>query len=159
MSDGQSTGPRLVADVMLGRLAKWLRLLGYDTRYDHAASDMVLLRIAQAEDRILLTRDRALVRQRGVRSIWIASQDLPDQIRQVQAEIGPPLDGALTRCAMCNARLVPVDKREVADRVPPYVYQTQDRFQHCPTCDRIYLAATHVDRMRQAMDGWGSAPR
>ncbi|HKZ82692.1 MAG TPA: Mut7-C RNAse domain-containing protein [Anaerolineae bacterium] len=148
-SEDQREPARLIADVMLGRLAKWLRLMGYDTRYDNAAEDVTLLRIAQQEDRILLTRDRGLSRQRGVRAIWIESQELAAQIRQVQAAVGPPADGALTRCAVCNTRLEPIAKADVEDRVPPYVLQTQDEFCHCPQCGRIYWAATHVDRMKE----------
>jgi hypothetical protein len=143
---------RLIADVMLGRLAKWLRLLGYDTLYDNSAADPALLRIAQAEDRILLTRDHALARQRGVRALWIESQELRAQIRQVQAALGPPPDGRLTRCAVCNARLEPVDKSQAQDRVPPYVFQTQEEFRRCPQCDRIYWAATHVEQMKEMME-------
>ncbi len=142
---------RLIADAMLGRLAKWLRLLGYDTLYDSSAGDLALLRIAQAEDRVLLTRDRALSRQRGVRSIWIASQELPAQITQVQSEIGPPPEGRFTRCAVCNGRLEVVDKPDVEARVPPYVFQTQNEFRRCPQCDRVYWAATHVERMQEVL--------
>jgi uncharacterized protein with PIN domain len=134
---------------MLGRLAKWLRLLGYDTLYSNSADDLSLLRIAQAEDRVLLTRDRALARQRGVRSLFIESQDLPAQLRQVQAAIGAPAEGSLTRCAVCNARLEAIEKADVEHRVPPYVFQTQNAFRRCPQCGRIYWAATHVERMRE----------
>lgn len=145
---------RLIADVMLGRLAKWLRLLGYDTRYDNAADDVTLLRIAQAEDRVLLTRDRALSQKRGVRTIWIESQNLEAQIEQVRAAVNPPLDGSLTRCAVCNARLESIDKADVRDRVPPYVFQTQTEFRRCPACERIYWPATHVERMRKVIARW-----
>jgi len=136
---------------MLGRLAKWLRLLGYDTRYDNSADDVTLLRIAQSENRVLLTRDQTLSRQRGVRSIWIESQDLEAQIRQVHQCVGPPPDGQLTRCAVCNARLERLDKADAEPRVPPYVYQTQKEFRKCPDCSRIYWAATHVERMQSIL--------
>ena len=154
MTESQNDSTRLIADAMLGRLAKWLRLLGYDTRYDNAADDMALLRTAQAEDRVLLTRDWALSRKRGVRAIWIESQELQAQIRQVQSIVGPPPEGSFTRCAVCNARLEPIDKAGVETRVPPYVFQTQAEFHHCPQCDRIYWAATHVERMREVVAGW-----
>ena len=152
-AEDQKASVRLIADVMLGRLAKWLRLMGYDTRYDNAAEDVALLRIAQQEDRVLLTRDRGLSRQRGVRAIWIESQELAAQIRQVQAAVGSPPNGALTRCTVCNTRLEPITKAGVEDRVPPYVFQTQEEFYHCPECGRIYWAATHVDAMRKMIDG------
>lgn len=149
--EAQSESTRLIADTMLGRLAKWLRLLGYDTRYDNDADDMTLLRIAQAENRVLLTRDWALSRKRGVRAIWIESQELPAQVRQVRSVVGSP-QGSFTRCAVCNDRLEPIAKADVVARVPPYVFRTQDEFYHCPHCQRIYWAATHVARMREIMD-------
>lgn len=149
MREEQSDSPRLIADVMLGRLAKWLRLLGYDTRYSNSADDLALLRIAQAEDRILLTRDWALSRQRGVRTVWIASQELRAQIDQVRSAVGPASSGGFTRCAVCNARLESMAKADVERRVPPYVFQTQNEFRRCPECDRIYWAATHVVQMQK----------
>ncbi len=136
---------------MLGRLAKWLRLLGYDTRYDNSADDVTLLRIAQSENRVLLTRDLALSRQRGVHSIWIESQELEAQIRQVRQAVGPPPDGRFTRCAVCNAPLKRIGRDEAESRVPPYVYQTQEEFRRCPDCGRIYWAATHVERMQSIL--------
>jgi hypothetical protein len=148
VSEDQNGGARLVADVMLGRLARWLRLLGYDTRYDNSADDVALLRIAQSEKRVLLTRDLELSRQRGVRSIWIESQELEAQLRQVRQCVGPPPDGRFTRCAVCNAPLQRIDKAEAESRVPPYVYRTQEEFRRCPECGRIYWAATHVERMQ-----------
>jgi hypothetical protein len=150
-AEEQRESTRLIADVMLGRLAKWLRLLGYDTRYDNSADDLSLLRAAQAEGRVLLTRDRALARQRGVKAIWIETQDLLEQIRQVRQAVGLPPDGSLTRCAICNVRLEPIDKAGVESRVPPYVLQTQEEFYHCPQCDRVYWAATHVERMQEVI--------
>ena len=150
--EAQSESTRLVADVMLGRLAKWLRLLGYDTRYDNDANDVTLLRIAQAEDRVLLTRDWALSRKRGVRAIWIESQELQAQIRQVRSIVGPLPEASFTRCALCNERLELIDKAKAEARVPAYVFQTQDEFRCCPHCQRIYWAATHVERMRGVID-------
>ena len=147
----QQHRPALIADVMLGRLARWLRLLGYDTRYDNAADDVELLRIAQAEGRVLLTRDWALSRQRGVRALWIESQELPAQLRQVQAVIGPAPNGRFTRCAVCNTLLAPIDKAQVEGRVPPYVFQTQEDFLRCPGCERLYWAATHVEHMQRML--------
>ncbi|HLF25812.1 MAG TPA: Mut7-C RNAse domain-containing protein [Anaerolineae bacterium] len=151
-SEDQKRPPGLIADVMLGRLAKWLRLLGYDTLYSNSADDVTLLRRAQAEDRVLLTRDRALSRQRGVRALWIESQELKLQLRQVQTALGSPPDGSLTRCAVCNARLEAIDRSVVAGRVPPYVFQTQAEFRRCPQCERVYWAATHVARMQELMN-------
>jgi len=143
---------RLLADGMLGRLAKWLRLLGYDTAYDSAADDPQLAHRARAESRVLLTRDRALAARRGLRTLLIRSQALEEQVREVQSALGPPSSPPLSRCAVCNARLEPISSAEVADRVPPYVLRTQSQFQHCPGCDRIYWPGSHTRAMHEQIE-------
>jgi uncharacterized protein with PIN domain len=143
---------KLLADGMLGTLAKWLRLLGYDTAYDNAAADPELARRARAEGRVLLTRDRELAGRRGLRTLLIRSETLQEQVREVQDALGPPPDPALSRCAVCNAALETVSPDAVADRVPPYVLRTQTEFRRCPGCGRVYWPGTHVDEMRDRMD-------
>jgi uncharacterized protein with PIN domain len=145
---------KLLADGMLGTLAKWLRLLGYDTAYDNTATDPQLARRARAEGRVLLTRDRELAGRRGLRALLIHSEVLEEQVREVQDALGPPPDPALSRCAVCNAALEPLSPEDVADRVPPYVLRTQTDFRRCPGCGRIYWPGTHVDEMREQMNEW-----
>ncbi len=140
---------RLLADGMLGRLARWLRLLGYDTAYENDADDLELARRARAEGRILLTRDRSLAARRGLRTLLIESERVQDQVRQVVETLGPPPNPALSRCSLCNVPLEPAAPRQVADRVPPYVLQTQKRFGICPTCGRVYWAGTHLEHMKR----------
>lgn len=140
---------RLLADGMLGRLARWLRLLGYDTVYENHADDLELARRARAEGRILLTRDRALAARRGLRALLIESEDVQEQVRQVVETLGPPPNPALSRCSVCNTPLEPAAPQQVADRVPPYVLQTQERFGICPECGRVYWAGTHLEHMRR----------
>jgi uncharacterized protein with PIN domain len=143
---------RLLADGMLGRLAKWLRLLGYDTAYDNAATDPELARRARAERRVLLTRDRQLSARRGLRTLLIQSEALEDQVREVQDALGPPPSPPLSRCAVCNAALTSVTPAEIADRVPPYVLRTQSEFHRCPDCGRIYWPGSHILAMRDQME-------
>jgi len=143
---------RLLADGMLGTLAKWLRLLGYDTAYDNAATDPELARRARAEHRVLLTRDRQLSVRRGLRTLLIHSEILEEQIREVRDALGPAPDPSLSRCAVCNTRLEPVSPAESADRVPPYVLRTQTEFHRCPGCERIYWPGTHLHAMRDQME-------
>lgn len=140
---------RLLADGMLGRLARWLRLLGYDTAYENHADDLELARRARAEGRILLTRDRALAARKGLRALLIESEDVQEQVRQVVEMLGPPPNPALSRCSVCNTPLEPAAPHQVADRVPPYVLQTQERFGVCPKCGRVYWAGTHLEHMRR----------
>jgi len=142
---------QLLADGMLGKLAKWLRLLGYDTAYDNDASDPELARRARAEDRILLTRDRELSARRGLRTLLIQSQVLEEQVREVQDALGPPSKPPLTRCPVCNGVLEEISPAEVADRVPPYVRRTQTEFRRCPGCDRVYWPGSHLQEMREQM--------
>ena len=147
---------RLLADGMLGRLAKWLRLLGYDTAYDNTAADTELARRARSERRVLLTRDRELAGRRGLRTLLIESEILEEQVREVRKALGSPSDPALSRCPLCNEPLQPISKGEVVDRVPPYVHRTQSEFRGCPRCGRIYWPGTHYDAIRAQMRAFGT---
>jgi uncharacterized protein with PIN domain len=144
--DDEPAAVRFVVDVMLGRLAHWLRRLGYDTDYANDHDDATLARIARAESRVLLTRDRALAARRGLRALLIDSQVLDEQLAQVRAAF--PLPPALrsarcSRCSECNGLLVPATRAEVAGRVPPYVLRTYAHFQVCPGCGRVYWPGSH----------------
>lgn len=143
--------PRLLADGMLGTLAKWLRLLGYDTAYDNQASDPELAHRARAEGRVLLTRDQELAARSGLRTLLIESEVLEEQVEQVQDALAPPPQPPFSRCPVCNTALEPVSREEIADQVPPYVLKTQTEFHRCPGCGRIYWPGTHVDRMRRRL--------
>ncbi len=145
---------RFVVDCMLGSLAKWLKILGLDTTYDPALDDDDLVEIADRQDRILVTRDSRLVRRRRLREpIFIVSQDLHDQIRQVLREknikINPGL--LLSRCLDCNRPTENVPREAVRDLVPAYVYRTQEKFSRCPACGKIFWQATHVTRMLERL--------
>ncbi|MBN1177741.1 MAG: Mut7-C RNAse domain-containing protein [Anaerolineae bacterium] len=144
--------PRLLLDGMLGRLAKWLRLLGYDAAYDNAATDLELAHRARSEHLVLLTRDHELAARRGLHTLLIASDDLEEQLAQVQTQLGPPADPALSRCPVCNVPLCPAPPDAVADRVPPYVLRTHPTFDVCPRCNRVYWEGTHVEHMRDRID-------
>ncbi len=141
---------KFVADGMLGKLARWLRILGYDTAYDPLADDDTLLNRALAEDRILLTRDRPLA-ERGPDGccFLVASGNLDDQMVQLVRMLGLDLEReTFTRCLVCNEPILQVTPEAVRDSVPPYVFKTQRRFHACPECHRIYWQGTHLNRMR-----------
>jgi len=150
--------PRFLADCNVGRLARWLRALGYDASYHARIEDSELVREAAAENRVLLTRDRDLTRRRViqtgvVRAILIRDDEVTKQLRQVFAELGLELKEALTRCIECNSELESRVPAVVAERVPPYVRRTQSRYSECPDCGRIYWASTHWQRMREVLLG------
>jgi uncharacterized protein with PIN domain len=132
---------------MLGRLAKWLRILGYDTAYANDATDHELARRARAEGRLLLTRDRELAARRGLKTLLIRSHRLDDQVQQVQESLGPPPEPPLSRCPVCNVELEEISARDVVGRVPRYVNETHAEFRHCHGCGRVYWSGSHVEAM------------
>lgn len=142
--------PMFLADAALGRLATWLRLLGYDTVYARGADERELLRRARLERRVLLTRNTRLLRRRALPAyVFITSDDFRAQLRQVIDACGLSTTGAfLARCSRCNEPLATVDRAEACASVPAYVCTTQHRFARCPRCRRVYWGATHVERMR-----------
>ncbi len=147
--------PRFVADVMCGRLARWLRLLGYDVLYRRDWRDDEIARAAAREHRLVLTRDRALTERRLVeRFVLVADADLGTQLRQVAAacdlDTGP--ERLHRRCPSCNAVLAPCSAEAVAGRVPPFVQRTSRTFALCPTCDRVYWQGTQGDRARTRLE-------
>ncbi len=143
---------------MLGTLAKWLRILGYDTLFDPALDDRQLVRLARAEDRVLLTRDRELARRRGVRVLLITSQRLDDQVLQVLSDLHLDSDRAFSRCPVCNDLLEPMDREAARLRVPVYVARTQETFNYCPTCQRVYWRGTHRQRMDERLAHFQGSP-
>jgi hypothetical protein len=133
---------RFIADMMLGRLARWLRLYGYDTLYG-VEDDDEILRVALAENRVLLTRDSGLAKRAekfGVESILLNSNSLEGQVGELKKhglefrELFP----ANARCPKCNGQIRPVSKEDVRDRVPRAVYERYDEFYVCENCGQIY---------------------
>lgn len=134
---------------MLGSLAKWLRILGYDTAYYPDLDDRQLVRLARAEDRVLLTRDRELSRRRGVKALLVTSEELDQQLGEVFTRLKLVPDRAFSRCPVCNEPLQGLAAEEARRRVPPYVAQTQQAFRLCPKCQRIYWRGTHWQHMEE----------
>lgn len=143
--------PPLLLDAMLGRLARWLRMLGYDAAYLPDTDDLELVRLARAESRLILTRDRGLVARRGVQAVLIDSQQIDEQLEEAIAAVGPPPQPATPRCMACNVPLEPLPHEAARDRVPPYVWRTAHEFTTCPCCGRIYWQGTHWEGIRQRL--------
>jgi len=139
---------RFVVDGMLGSLARWLRLLGYDADYANQRDDPELVRVARAENRVLLTRDRGLAGRRGVQALLVESQSLDDQLAQVTAAFPLPPGTRPGRCSVCNTLLVEATPEEVAGRVPRYVLGRHREFHRCPGCDRVYWRGSHWRHMQ-----------
>jgi len=139
---------RFIADVMVGRLARWLRVLGFDVAYSNAYEDDEIIRTAEQEKRVILTRDTGLAARRcDAECLLIQSGNYKEQIQQVLGTFDLRQFSVFSRCLECNAALKDIDRESVFERVPPYVYLTQERFAICPSCSRIYWHGTHADRM------------
>ena len=144
-------------DKMLGRLARWLRILGHDVVYGPHLSGRTLVTRARREHRLLLTRDTRLLRDPELPPhLFITSDHFREQLRQVAARV-PLGAGFLHRCLDCNRPLEPAARAAVAASVPPYVLATQDHFERCPHCGRIYWAATHRAHMLDELAALGLA--
>jgi uncharacterized protein with PIN domain len=154
---------RFLADAMLGRLARWLRVLGYDTFYDEAVHDAQLVRIAADEDRILLTRDRHLLRElRPARAHEVRQDDPLQQLHGLVTALGlAPPRRLFTRCLLCNTPLRELERSEALPLMPEGVRDIPGPVRQCPDCGRLYWEGSHVRRMRAALErvlpGWGGA--
>jgi uncharacterized protein len=152
----EAAPPRLIADAMLGALARWLRALDLDVAYDPDLDDPELVDRAVAEDRVILTRDRRLTERRLARNhLLIRSDVVEEQVRQVleELQIRPDPERRLGRCLRCNTPLEDLDSETARAQVPPWVARTHDEFRGCPRCGRVYWRGTHVDRMSKVLEG------
>jgi len=142
-------------DKMLGRLARWLRILGHDVAYGPHLSGRTLVERARRERRLLLTRDTQLLRDPHLPPhVFITSDHHREQLRQL-AGVVPLGAGFLRRCLDCNRTLETVARDDVRNAVPAYVFATQEHFQRCPHCGHVYWPATHRDHMRAELAALG----
>lgn len=145
--------PRFLADVMLGKLARWLRALGYDAAWEPEIADEALVRRGIEERRLILTRDRGLAADWWVEGVILIRSDRPlEQLREVAEAVGLSRERLFTRCTHCNAPLRPAPASEVEARIPPEIRSRYADFRACPSCGRIYWKGGHVERMRRAID-------
>ena len=141
---------KFLVDHMLGKLAKYLRFMGYDTYYpERGMDDDMLLQIAKKEGRIIITRDKELAKRSN--GLYVASEDYIQQLKIVIKTFNLNDEHMLSRCSICNEILVPIEKDEVKDKVPPYVYEHNDEFYRCPKCGRIYWWGTHTQRIESTI--------
>lgn len=137
-----------IADRTLGRLAKWLRILGFDTLYDPEAADSRLHDLCRPGSVMLTRTHRVRLKFRSRNLIFIKSNDPEDQLREVikalnlsQADVRP-----FSRCLICNTPIEPIEKESIRNAVPDYVWETQNDFRQCPRCRKIYWHGSHTDR-------------
>lgn len=148
--------PKFIVDVNVGKLARWLRMLGYDTIFMNDIDDGALVDIGLKEERVLLTKDTQIMLRRPVtsgkvRALLTSEDDPRKQVRQVITEMKLDRNREFTLCLECNVPLVPRSKDEVQDLVPPYVFKTQSQYYQCPGCRRIYWRGTHWEHMNREL--------
>ena len=146
---------KFIADIMVGKLAKYLRMAGYDVLYENTATDDEIMKIALKTGRTVLTRDSLMIARKEfvkgmIKYLLIRDDKLKKQLEQVQSEFNFSLKPNLIRCVECNYRLAEVKKEDVKNKVPPYVYKTQQNFMYCKKCDKYYWRGTHYHNIKNA---------
>jgi uncharacterized protein with PIN domain len=152
--------PKFVLDVHLGRLAGYLRMLGFDTMYSNRAEDRDLVQISSAQKRILLTRDRGILKHSAVvHGYWLRETDSRRQAQEVvrRFDLSQSIH-PFTRCTVCNEPFRGVTKAEVRDRIPQGTLDWCEEFQECVACQRVYWNGSHCRRMRPWLEQLVAAP-
>ena len=141
--------PRFVIDTHLGKLAGYLRLLGFDSLYKNDYEDDDLAKISASEERILLTRDRGLLKRKVVtRGYLVRADDPRKQVREIMRRFDlSQLAEPYSRCSLCNGLLIPIKKKLILDELEPLTKKHFKRFKKCPVCQQVYWKGSHFDRM------------
>lgn len=147
---------KFIVDANVGKLAKWLRMMGHDAVFFEGKDDAEMVAQARAEKRVILTRDTHLmewgaIRSGRIKAVLLKSDEVTAQTRQVITELRLESPRPFTVCLECNLPLEHVDRASVENDVPPYVFRTQSEFMRCPKCRRIYWRGTHWQAMTEKM--------
>ncbi len=147
---------KFVLDVHLGKLAHYLRMLGFDAWYANNAEDKALAEISQQEKRILLTRDTLLLKRNAVvYGYYVRSTDPMEQMREMWDQFSlEPLIQPFTRCMLCNGQLAKVPKEKIIQRLPEKVKANFEEFYLCTQCDHLYWPGTHYENMKKHIAQW-----
>jgi uncharacterized protein with PIN domain len=149
---------KFIVDINAGKLAKWLRIMGYDTLLFMDKDDGQMVKIALRDSRIILTKDSQFLKRRiitsgKIRAMLVEGEDSKGQLKQVTEAF--KLDyqhKPFSLCLECNSPLVEKGREEVKDTVPPHIFKTHDRYMECPLCHRIYWQGTHWQAMNQELE-------
>ena len=151
--------PKFIVDAMCGRLAKWLRFLGYNTLYYKKGNDKQLLKLAIQEGRILITKDTEFIKHKKLHKIiFIKANNTEDQFLEVIKWIitngfNPPKVHLFpTRCIVCNGEIKKVCKKHIVGLVPDYIFETKTNFHKCNKCHRIYWEGSHTARLKNKLN-------
>ena len=149
--------PKFIVDNNAGKLAKWLRIMGYDTLLFKEMDDGKMINVALSQDRIILTKDTQILKRRLVTNgklkvIFIEEDNPKAQLRQVVAALNLSQFKPFSLCLECNQTLVSRKKEEISNLVPAYIFKTQDKYMECPSCHRIYWRGTHWQAMTKELE-------
>ena len=144
---------RFIADIMVGKLAKYLRMAGHDVIYINTASDDEIIKIASDTDRMVLTRDSLMLARKEfkngtLKNLYIKDEKLKNQLEQIKSDLKISLEPNLIRCVECNQLLITVEKEDIKNKIPPYVFKTQKSFLYCKKCDKYYWKGTHYKNIK-----------
>ncbi len=148
---------KFIADNNVGKLAKWLRVVGYDTLLFKEKDDVKMIEIALSEGRVILTKDAQIIKRRLVtdgklKAILIRHDDPKAQLRETVKTLNLNYHfRPFSLCLECNQMLIPRSKEEVQDLVPTHVFKTQEQYMECPSCHRIYWQGTHWQAMAREL--------
>jgi uncharacterized protein with PIN domain len=144
---------KFAVDKMLGRLAKWLRILGYDTLFDPYLGSATIAKQAEDENRVFITRDAKLTKHSDPLSFFIVqSENYREQLREVVGHFKLDISSHLfTRCTICNKEIHLVEKEAVKDRIPEKSAVNFEKFYQCPQCKRVYWAGTHTQNTEKRL--------
>jgi uncharacterized protein with PIN domain len=148
---------KFVADGMLGKLTRWLRMLGHNVKYSVEFDDVQLLMMAKKEKRVLLTRDLALYQQataRGIDALYLEGETEGERLAELARRYGIPLniDMAKSRCQKCNAKVKPISKEKAGNKVQKNTFTNYNEFWQCPKCRQIYWQGAHWTKIRKTLD-------
>jgi uncharacterized protein with PIN domain len=154
---------KFIVDNNVGKLAKWLRIMGYDALLFSGDDDGKMVKMALAQNRVILTKDSQIMKRRLVtsgrlRAVLIKDDDVKVQLQQVVETLN--LDyhfKPFSICLECNQRLQEKNKDEVRDLVPPHVFKTQSLYMECPSCHRLYWRGTHWQAMTRELEKMAKA--
>lgn len=150
MTDG-AVRPKFIADHMLGSTARWLRMMGYDTRYEKILDDAAIAKVAREEGRFILTRDAELAKEPT--ALLVEPDDLDGELKVVGEKFGLKFDESMIRCSACNGDLADLPKDQAKADVPEGAWTGNDKFWKCTKCGKVYWKGTHwrgiMERLRK----------
>ena len=148
---------RFIVDHNVAKLARWLRMMGYDATVFNQPDDWEMIRTALAENRIIITKDTGVMKRRVITSgklsaLLVSTDDPEKQMQQVIETFELNDSNSFSLCLECNVPLISIKREEVKDRVPAYVYDTRTQFVECQVCHRVYWKGTHWKAMIKTLE-------